>query len=233
MPGSSAWRTRAHTHFTTEKTSASGTRGVVVTNHPLGSAAGAEMLALGGNAIDAAVAALFALNVVEPMMVGLFGAGWTLSSVKYLAEEGAASVTYYETTGWQGVMETEAGSPEPALFPSRPGEVFPLYHILADLAELRDAELIAVTSSNPLAVDAMALRDAAGTHLLLANLTPIVQEVALGLPVGTTLHVRRLNAATAPLAMAQPIVFHCSRSAIEQSVIALEPFETVRIDEGV
>lgn len=170
---------------------------------------------------------------VDARQMSLFGAGWTLSSVKYLAEEGAASVTYYETTGWQGVMETEAGSPEPALFPSRPGEVFPLYHILADLAELRDAELIAVTSSNPLAVDAMALRDAAGTHLLLANLTPIVQEVALGLPVGTTLHVRRLNAATAPSAMAQPIVFHCSRSAIEQSVIALEPFETVRIDEGV
>jgi gamma-glutamyltranspeptidase/glutathione hydrolase len=48
---------------------------MVVTNHPLGSAAGSEMLLAGGNAIDAAIAALFALSVVEPMMVGIFGAG--------------------------------------------------------------------------------------------------------------------------------------------------------------
>ena len=58
-----------------EKHPATGSRGVIVTNHPLGSAAGAEMLAGGGNAIDAAIAALFALTVVEPMMVGIFGAG--------------------------------------------------------------------------------------------------------------------------------------------------------------
>jgi gamma-glutamyltranspeptidase/glutathione hydrolase len=49
---------------------------MVVTNHPLGSAAGAEMLAMGGNAIDAAIAAVFALSVVEPAMVGPFGAGF-------------------------------------------------------------------------------------------------------------------------------------------------------------
>jgi gamma-glutamyltranspeptidase / glutathione hydrolase len=70
-----SWRVRAATQFTCDKRSASGTRGMVVTNHPLASAAGAEMLASGGNAIDAAIASLFTLTVVEPMMVGIFGGG--------------------------------------------------------------------------------------------------------------------------------------------------------------
>ncbi|HET7344160.1 MAG TPA: gamma-glutamyltransferase, partial [Methylomirabilota bacterium] len=59
----------------TDKRPVHAARGMIVTNHPLASAAGAEMLAGGGNAVDAAVAALFALSVVEPMMVGVFGAG--------------------------------------------------------------------------------------------------------------------------------------------------------------
>ena len=76
MPGTD-WRTRAGTTFRCEKQPATGTRGMVVTNHPLASNAGAEMLAAGGNAIDAAIGALFTLTVVEPMMVGILGGGIT------------------------------------------------------------------------------------------------------------------------------------------------------------
>jgi gamma-glutamyltranspeptidase/glutathione hydrolase len=69
----STWRVRAGTLFTCEKQPAHGHSGMAVSNHPLASAAGLEMLAAGGNAIDAAVAMQFALTVVEPMMVGLVG----------------------------------------------------------------------------------------------------------------------------------------------------------------
>jgi gamma-glutamyltranspeptidase/glutathione hydrolase len=69
------WRDRTDTVFACQKRPASGSRGMVVSNHPLASAAGAEMLAAGGNAIDAAIATLFTLTVVEPMMIGIIGGG--------------------------------------------------------------------------------------------------------------------------------------------------------------
>jgi len=69
------WRDRTATSFECQKMPVVSSRGMVVSNHPLASSAGAEMLAAGGNAIDAAIATLFTLTVVEPMMVGIIGGG--------------------------------------------------------------------------------------------------------------------------------------------------------------
>ena len=52
--------------------------GVVTTTEPLAAQAGAQMLRSGGNAIDAAAAVSFALNVVEPQSSGIGGGGFMM-----------------------------------------------------------------------------------------------------------------------------------------------------------
>src|SRR6266700_4002490 len=75
------------------KPAARSRRGIVASQHRLAAEVGAEMLAAGGNAVDAAVAAGFALAAVEPWNSGLGGIGYMLV---YLARENRVGVIYFD-----------------------------------------------------------------------------------------------------------------------------------------
>jgi hypothetical protein len=171
---------------------------------------------------------------VDPRQMSLFAAAWTVGSLRALSEAGAHSVTYYESTGWRGLLENEEGSPLPDRFRSRPGMVFPVYHVFADLATAGSAAVVTARSNEPLRLQGLALHEEGRWLLLVANMLPTLQRVTVGpLPAGRVT-VRRLNEGTAQMAMFEPGLFRelCESwpMAGGEIALALGPYETATLE---
>jgi D-apionolactonase len=174
---------------------------------------------------------------VDSRQMALFGAVWTLAALKYLAETGmaVASVTFFETTGWLGVMERETGCPLPELFPSKPGAVFPLFHVLADASEFADAHVFRCESPDPLRFEALALHSGTGLRVMLANMTAEPQTVTIEFWFRNGARVRTLDEATFDRATTDPLAFRADPGETVsprdgQLTLTLRPYAYVRID---
>ncbi len=168
---------------------------------------------------------------VDARQMSLFAAGWTAGGLKYLAAGGAASVTFYETTGWRGVMETEAGSPA-FPFQALAGCVFPLYHVLADAGECAGGVAVPTRSSAPLTVEGVAWRRDDRLHVLAANLTDQEQSVKV-LGLRGAWRVSLLDESTAETAMRAPEAFRADASRTywvnRELPLELPPYALARI----
>src|SRR5215510_3180796 len=88
MPAISQYRTQARSMVISD-------RGIVATSQTLASQAGAQVLARGGSAIDAAIAANATLGVVEPQSCGI---GGDLFAIYWDVKTG--KLTAINSSGW-------------------------------------------------------------------------------------------------------------------------------------
>ena len=143
---------------------------------------------------------------VDARQMTPFAAGWTLAMLKYLGEGGAEDITLFETTGWLGVMEQLRGSSLPQLFPSQPGQVFPLYYPIAELTSFNRGEVIRSHSSEPLRIESLALTKKGFVCLYLANLTGEMQTANVT-GFKTVTHRREFDWESDALFMFRPELF--------------------------
>jgi hypothetical protein len=147
----------------------------------------------------------------DPRQASLFLAAWTVGSLKYLGEQGVASLTYLETIGTDGLFDG--------------ARLFPAYHVFAALAELEGARVVPTVSSDPLRVEALGLRHRAGTTLFVANLDR--DEVEVRLPAGG--RTRTLDDTSYDPAAVDGLA-PGSGATQTGDVVRLRPYAVVRLD---
>lgn len=110
-------------------------------------------------------------NNYDSSQTSQLAAGWTLGSIKYLAEAGADSITYFETSGPGGIMDE--------------ANIYPVGALLQFILNWKPAEIKATSSDFPLKITSLLMLRAERKEscLLIANHTAEKQTVDLDLHI--------------------------------------------------
>ena len=155
---------------------------------------------------------------VDPRQPGSFAAGWTVGAIKFLSEAGVYGITFYETVGWKGIMDAAKPPERPKTFPSKPGDVYPVYHVLRDVGAYVGGSVQALESSDELSVIGLLLEREADRRMLIANLKPAERWVKLDGADAKSIFVSPLGARDA-----------AERQSATRP-IALPPHAVIRVD---
>lgn len=143
---------------------------------------------------------------VDLRQPSLFAAAWTASCLHHLARGSAHSVTLYETAGWKGIMDLDHPPQRPGGFPSSPGHVFAVYHLLKEVADFSGGRVLPVNSSRLLVADALWLTDGQRDRIIVVNFSNDDQRLLIAAPKQGTM--RQLDGDSLPTATADPDAWH-------------------------
>lgn len=110
----------------------------------------------------------------DPRQASVFAALWTLGSIKHLAQAGAASLTYYQTTGHEGLLEADTG------------KRFPVWTVFHAIAEFAPTHLVPVSDPDPLRQTALLLAQGPHRRLLVARFDADSADAPPPLPADAT-----------------------------------------------
>jgi len=171
------------------------------------------------------------LAQMDPRQRGLFGAAWNLGYVAAFARGGVDVVALGATSGPLGIVYRKTGDKQPFFDGLNQPAVYPVYHVITDLAAAAGEDLVATTSSDAGKVEAFAARGPGGTHLWVANLTDRKQMVTLSnMPAGPA-KLRMLDEASFVEATTQPAWFASSSQPLDlKAPLQLGAYAVARID---
>lgn len=126
-----------------------------------------------------------AMSRVDPRERGLIGAAWYAGYIARAAAGSVDAVTLAATHGPSGIVYAKQPHPQP-WFDESGAKVYPHYHVIAGHTALA-GNVLATTSSDARAVQALAVSTGGGTTLWLSNLTGSDQDVRIGAGNGSAL----------------------------------------------
>ncbi|MEM9829628.1 MAG: hypothetical protein AAF944_03270 [Bacteroidota bacterium] len=159
---------------------------------------------------------------VDTRQMSLFGAGWTVGSLRNLIQSGVKSITYFETVGRKGILAGDEADDSFSLFPAKSGTVYPMYLVFRFLLTESEISMLSTDLSDPWQVEGLTFKVGKGLRAIVANLQP--HTISLKLPADMFTQLKLLDETCFEAATQQPHKFLCSEYERCPNTISLSPY---------
>jgi hypothetical protein len=172
---------------------------------------------------------------IDPRHKTLFGAAWTVGSLKYLFDSDLKSITYYESAGERGLFMGDFGSRWPGEFDADKNMIFPVFHIFRMLMNKGRSRVSGSYSTNPLVIEGFTVAGEKSGLLFLSNLTGQIQKVMLA-GIEEFCIIMKMNAGNAG-EYNRDARFPSSKNHVQMvsasKAYTMKPYETLILEYGL